>query len=281
MSRRRPAQLTAVILLLAGLTGLVGCSADNPLNPSFPLTVRQARDALREMRADPVPLERPVVVMSGIHDPGLIVSGLTRRLKKVATDQPIIDVAFFGANTFDACRDRVMRAVEAEVPSDDPQFTIEVDVIAISMGGVVARHCARPRDDGERRLKIARLFTISSPHQGAKLAGLPTLDRRQIDMRAGSAFLRGLDNALAEADYELVPYVRLGDGIVGQDNAAPAGKWAWWVPTPAFSLAHIQASRDSRIIADIARRLRGEAPWTTAPAAAPPGREPQAEAASP
>jgi pimeloyl-ACP methyl ester carboxylesterase len=152
-------------------------------------------------------------------------------------------------------------------------MTVEVDVIGFSMGGLVARHAARPNSLG-KRLNIRRLFTISSPHRGARLASLPTVDQRMIDMRPGSAFLADLNSHLSEADYELLAYTRLGDMIVGPENAAPPGMSPWWVANASFSLAHISAGADPRILADIARRLRNEPPFTTTPASPLPGEEP-------
>jgi len=266
---RRSCRLCLLALLLALLAG---CSADRPLNPSFPLTVAQARDVLRQMRADPKPLQRPVLVLSGIHDPGIVVSSVANRLRGITTDDAKIQtVSFFGADTFGACRKRVldkMQALAAERGEDGGD--VEIDVVAVSMGGLVARCAATPRAEDDRSLRIKRLFTISSPHRGANMAGLPTFDRRIIDMRPGSAFLADLDAATEEADYELIPYVRLGDAIVGQENAAPPGRQAWWVATGPLSLAHISAYDDLRIIADIARRLRGEEPFTRSPPAEMP-----------
>jgi pimeloyl-ACP methyl ester carboxylesterase len=180
----------------------------------------------------------------------------------------VIGVSFFLCGTFDDCRKRVIDAVDKSFPSADPTWTTEVDVIAVSMGGLVARYAAAEpmkKDVSPRRLRIARLFTISSPHRGAALAGLPTLNRLQIDMRAGSNFLRKLDKS--ERDYQLIPYVRLNDIIVGEENAAPAGGTAWWVPAEPFQDSHLFAIADPRIVADIARRLRGEPPLTVDPPA--------------
>jgi len=265
MRLRRSCRLCLLALLLAVLAG---CSADKPLNPSFPLTVAQARQALRNMRADPKPLQRPVLVLSGIHDPGLVVASVANRLRGITTDGAMIQtVSFFGADTFDACRKRVLDKAEALLAAGGENNAAgEIDVVAISMGGLVARYAAMPRAEDDRSLRIKRLFTISSPHRGASMAGLPTFDQRIIDMRASSAFLADLDAATEEADYELIPYVRLGDAIVGEENAAPPGGQAWWVAA-GVSLAHVSAYDDLRIIADIARRLRGEEPFTRDPPA--------------
>ena len=92
-------------------------------------------------------------------------------------------------------------------------------------------------------------------------------------MRAGSAFLAGLDSQLQSLEYELLSYTRLGDMIVGAQNASVPGTSPWWVTNAPFSPAHLAASTDPRILADIARRLRNEEPFTTNPPAPLPGEE--------
>ena len=248
-----------------------GCSADDPLNPSFALAYNDAKVVLRQMQQEPKPLQRPLVVAVGIHDPGLVAPSVVRRLRAITSDdERIIGVSFFGLSllTFDACRDHLVDSVEQAFPSDDPEYTVEVDVIGFSMGGLVARHAASANTPAPgKRLRIKRLFTISTPHRGAILAGLPTLDERTIDMRAGSAFLADLDSQLPSAEYELLSYTRLGDMIVGAENASVPGASPWWVNSAPFSPAHLAASTDPRFLADIARRLRNEEPFATDPPA--------------
>jgi hypothetical protein len=256
--------------------------ASAPENPSFPVTVPAACAALREMEAAPKPLARPVVVLGGYHDPGFGPMWWAAEVRRWARRPRVIGVQFARARDFEECRRDVIAAVDRAFPTADPEATVEVDVIGPSMGGLVARHAALPRP-GERRLKVARLFTISTPHRGAALASLPALSRLHADMRTGSAFLRRLDeaDALAAAGagdagdgrgrYELVPYTRLGDRIVGPANAAPAGAAPWWVANVPLQPAHVGANLDPRIRADIARRLRGEPPFTRSPAAPLPG----------
>jgi hypothetical protein len=259
--------LLAAALVLPAVMGGCGVAGHNP---SLALSRKDARCVLEQMREDPKPLARPVVVAGGIHDPGLISSRIARHLRRVCTnDEEVFSVSFFifDAGTFDECRDKLIEAVEKRFPSPDETTTVEVDVVGFSMGGLVARHAARPRSDGGRRLKIRRLFTIASPHRGARLANLPTFDRRKIDMRSGSEFLAALDTDLAEAEYDLYPYTRLGDLIVGAENTAPPGVTPWWVSNPMFSMSHVGASKDTRILADIASRLRDEPPLATSPPA--------------
>jgi hypothetical protein len=229
------------------------------------VTVADARHDWQRMCADPISATRPIVVVGGYGDPGLAVLDVATRLRRVLGPQAqVIPVEVGLTWSMDDARDRVVRAVEKFQPSEVADRTIQVDVVAISMGGLVARHAAADHE-GFRRLSIARLFTVSSPHSGARLANLPSLESRVRDMRKGSDFLSHLEGNVR--DFDLIPYARLGDWIVGAENTAPAGMTPWWVDTPAFEASHLQAHTDARILADIARRLRGEEPFTHNPAA--------------
>jgi len=261
-------QLDRVYVVLVACLVTGGCAVRMVDNPSFSLTVQDSRRALRQMRDAPRPLDRPVLVFGGFLDVGIGPTMTSYQLRRATGDERVTGVAFAFSGSFEECRRRVLAVLDEQFPSDDPQQTVEVDVVAISMGGLVARYCAAPPDDAAPgpRLRIARLFTIGTPHRGAALADLPNFGQLQVDMRAGSPLLEHLDAALEDAPYELYPYVRLNDAVVGPANAAPHGRIAWWVDTPPFDLAHLRAQDDPRIIADIARRLRGETPYTTEPA---------------
>jgi pimeloyl-ACP methyl ester carboxylesterase len=237
-------------------------------NPSFPATLAEARCDLKRMRAEPRALERPLVVLGGYLELGLSQAVLKARFHRLTGDDRIAGVPFTLCKSFDGCRRRAIAAVERAFPGPDPLRTTEVDVVGISMGGIVARYAAlSPERADARRLRIARLFTIASPHLGADRARLPAVNQLQRDMRADSAFIRRLNRPENAPDYPVFPYVRLGDLTVGAANAAPTGMTAWWVPDVALQPPHSGAMVDARIIADIARRLRGEKPFTTLPAA--------------
>lgn len=250
--------------------GWGGCGAGHGMvNPSFELTIGEAKAALRAMEEDPKPLARPVVVLAGIYDPGFEVSDVAGHLRRVANeDAVVIQVPFLTTSTFESCRARVLDVVRERLGTDADGALPEVDVVGLSMGGLVGRYAASPAEAGGEQLRIRRLFTLATPHRGAEMAGVASgLDGRARDMRAGSPFLVELDGALAASEYEVIPYVRLGDAIVGEANAAPEGETAWWVHTPALQAAHLHGMDDPRLLADIARRLRGEQPYTTAPPA--------------
>ncbi len=263
--------LLPLVLLLAGCASPSGSSS--LVNPSFPLTAEEAKAALRDMRRQPRRFERPVVIASGYLDPGpgaAYAAGVLRAM--TPDDGQVVVVPFFSVASFEACRTRLIEMVQERFPSDDPARTVEVDVIGVSMGGLIARDAAAAPDDGGGRvLAIHRLFTIATPHGGADGAHLPTIDPRVVDMRAGSPYLRRLDvAALEEASsgdaYPIVAYTRLDDEIVGTENTIPPRGDLFWLPNEPLEFSHLQAQRDERILADIARRLRGERPFANPPA---------------
>lgn len=261
--------------LAASMTIVIAGGCAGPcMNPSFPITAADARADLKRMAAKPVCASRPIVIVGGYGDPGFVPFELSNRLKRILNPGVKVITADAGFTfTMDAARQRLLGRVEEALDCPDAACTPEVDVIAMSMGGLVARHAAAPREDG-RRLRIVRLFTISSPHRGARLAAIPSFEGRVADMRPGSAFLCRLDDPMCqtpETGFELVPYGRLNDFIVGTENTAPPGRTPWWVDTPVFQAAHLMGHSDPRILADIARRIRGEEPFTQDPPAPLPG----------
>jgi hypothetical protein len=270
-------------LLALLLMQLLGCAAaetqpPGPVNPSFPVTEERARDIIREEASHPKPLPRPLVIVGGFRDPGLAPPILKNEVARWTHDgDKIVTVELAFTYDFDQCRQRIVDAVQQAFPSDDPQQTVEVDVIGFSMGGLAARYAAAelPRDkEPSRRLQIARLFTISAPLRGAVVADeIPfTLHPLQDLMRPGSPFIRSLNSAPEGAGelYEIYSYVRLGDPYISTTEAAVPGQAAWWLAPPAMSPPHEMAFQDDRILADILRRIHNEQPLSTDPPTPPP-----------
>lgn len=258
----------------------MGPSGDNRL---FPVTEGLIASERMRMSARPVSLERPLVVLAGyrtgLHQP----EGLRRRLAQlISAGDPegrrTLAIAYAGVGDIHAAARRVVERIEEAFPSDDPHRTTEVDVVGVSMGGLVARYAAmgppaRPESFDEpptKRLHIARLFTIATPHRGARAAEIVTPDQAARDMRPGSPFLQRLDEALPGIDFELIAYARTNDALVGEENTAPPGVEPIWAPGPAL-FSHFTAAQDWSIAVDIARRLRGEWPLGFA-GSAPPRR---------
>lgn len=252
------------------LCALVGCGSPPRANPSFDLSLEEGRSALRAMQRTPKPLERPVLVLAGYWDPGGGVHTTAEMIRAVtSTPEMVIEVPFWSIRSWQACRDRALARLASRHPSDDAQRTVEVDVVGISMGGLIARFSAMDRadDDPGPVLQIERLFTLATPHRGARLAWLLSFDNRPFDMQPGSEFLAMLDEDLPNIRYEVYPYVRLEDSTVGVENTAFEGESPWWVPNPPFESSHLGMPFDERLIADIARRLRGERPLASEPRA--------------
>jgi hypothetical protein len=262
------------IMPLIYLPLLLAACASHPENPSFPVTVKDADAAIDQMRAEPKPFERPLLIIGGFWDPNFSPPLFRNHFKKLAgDDRKIVTVSIGFCGSFAECRRKVIDAVEAKFPSADPTWTSEVDVIGASLGGLAARYAAAPSDDPKagRRLKIKRLFSIASPHSGSTLAKLIALTSFHRDMRPESSFLKKLAEHDPAAGYELYPYVWLGDGIVGPQYAAPPGMNPLWLPALPLRPTHGGAMIDSRILADIGRRLRGEEGFAKPPGAPLPG----------
>ena len=253
----------AAVLLLV-LAVLTGCRSSTPPNPPLPETRAEAREALREMSEDPAEATRPLVVIGGWGD---FVWGMGATAEKLdatrtgpmAERTVIQNHGLFGS--FDRNRARLIAAVDEALATDDPDQTVPVDVVGFSMGGLLARYAAMPEDrrgEPARRLNVARLSTVSTPHRGARMAWASPLEAPARDMKPGSPFLAYLDTALPDPGYALVVYGRNRDATVGWARAAPEGMTLNWVPSPWWQRGHADAKKDPRILADIARRLRGE-----------------------
>jgi hypothetical protein len=260
---------------------LAGCAGRGAVNPSLPVAYRDAQLDLSRMERAPVGPQRPIVVVAGYWDPGLAHVRVRGALRGPLGGPAMLGVAVPPWLTMDQARDRLIRAVDAAFPSDDAGWTTEVDVVGFSMGGLVARYAGvkplavggLPGGDARappRRLRIGQLYTIATPHRGARLAGLPSLlSPQQADMRAGSPLLVLLDRGPARgvkgSGYPMWSYVRLGDPIIGSPSAAVGDVPPYWVAARPLEPSHLAAATDPRILADIARRLRGEPPLTDGP----------------
>lgn len=272
-------------MITLSLTTLLGCVRIHAFNPDFPTSDAVIRAELTRMQQQPAPLARRVVVLAGYRAPAVSTKSLAARLAELTSRDPadFLPIAYPNAGTFAQAQHKVIDAIDARWPSDDPAQTVEVDVVAISMGGLVARSlAASPAVEGSpfedrpesaaapaKRLRVRRLFTLATPHQGALIAKVVAPDPAAEDMIPGSPFLARLNARppAAPLDFELVCYGSLRDGWVGARNTAPP--WTNPVWTPGLLLGtHFFVQHDPRILADLARRLRAE--WPLAHRPSPP-----------
>lgn len=262
---------------LAVTLAIPACIHKPNTNPAITLSRGEAHAELKRLAAEPKPLERPVVILNGYHTPHFLIAGLAERLRTCTSGKSsdFLIISYVDATDLNDAAERVVKAVNERWPSTNPHETVAVDVVGLSMGGIVARLAAippreRPTVDGlptwngngapqGARLKIVRLYTLASPHTGARLARVAALDDAARSMRAGSAFLNRLNESLPHADYTLLCYAHTGDVTVGATYAAPPGMTPIWTNgTVMFS--HGAIVENPWFAADIARRLRGESP---------------------
>ncbi len=290
IGRTRCDRIPTAFRMIIGVTAVLvagfvfsGCASWVPtVNTTFDIPAEVVREEWARMHREPTGIARPLVVLNGYRAPGLTgwVIGYRLRMLTGASQGDVMFMSYPLSDNIDDLAQRVVRRVEQRWPSDDPTWTREVDVIGVSMGGLVARLAAsdilqraeaqRAAASGDgnsaspsiKRLNVKRLFTLGTPHKGAKLASFIAVDRASRRMRPGSEFLKLLDDALADASYELVCYARLNDMMVGATNTAPDGHQPIWTGN-VFFLPHITITNDARITLDIARRLRGEEPLAT------------------
>ncbi|MEM8756204.1 MAG: hypothetical protein AAGF47_00290 [Planctomycetota bacterium] len=265
-----------IATLSATFAAAAGCLARSGPTESFEITAAEARQDRTRMRAAPVALDRPVVVLAGYRAFPTLAYQVVWRLAPMTSgsQDDFLPISYTFQTDIEKIAAEAIRQIDERWPSDDPDRTIEVDVVGVSMGGLVARTAALPMGElpgGEeirtKRLRINTLYSMGSPHMGAKLANVIAPDSAARNMKPGSAFIKSLNGALPERDYAIVPYAVLNDNWVGATNSAPPGFDPIWTPgTHAFS--HFMITRDERIMADTARRLRGEDPIGT-PSPAP------------
>ena len=250
--------------VLACLIALAGCAARQVDDPSFAVDYGDAQRTLKAMGDGPSTrpaLDRPVIILDGIGSWGIDAAKLARTIRGRADGQ-VVTVAFPWDGDFDACRRHAVDAVEHAIPGGDAAQTAEVDVIGLSMGGLVARYAAIDRPTLGPRLRVRRLFTISSPLAGARLAnaiGWLSPNRLHRDLRPGSAFYERLGPL---PTYPVVSYSRLQDPIVGARYASLPGAGVYWLANRPFQNAHSGAFDDPRIVVDLLRRLLNEPPLT-------------------
>lgn len=251
------------LLVVIALSLLGGCSYYMPRpSAAIPASSDDVRAEIARMKDSPVEIQRPIVIIDGwIPVGGAAIKAEIRRLTGAPPEQFEL-VTYAPGKSLEHIADIVVREVEERWPSDDPIWTIEVDVIGFSAGGIVARLAAWPPQVGDdrKRLKIANLYSISAPHAGTVGVSLSLApDKAARQMRPGSPTLAWLDEMQPTADYTMLCYGQLNDQVVSAPHTAPEGQLPIWSYGRVIA-SHSQSARNRRILADIALRIRGEPP---------------------
>jgi pimeloyl-ACP methyl ester carboxylesterase len=227
------------------------------LNPDFHLDDEPLEADFARMRADPRPLERPVVILGGWHSPGVANWGLAGRLTPSTSRRPedFLSITYPTRLSLPSAAGAAFRLIESR-----GLRARDIDLIGISMGGILARALAA-NTFALGDLKVRRVFTIASPHRGAKIAKVVIPDAAAWDMRPGSRFLTALNKC--DLCHELHCYGALRDWWIGARNTAPPNLNPYWIdvaPGLGRLCTHFAINHEKRVMADIARRLRGEEP---------------------
>lgn len=251
--RRLPSENPAASARRGVRSGVMGRSGI--VNPAFRVTPDQIR-SLRNAANATAP-SRPLVILSGYHSPAIPARTLARLLRSfhAATPERTLVVSYPLLTRVELAAERAAAAIESRGWRHE-----ELDVAGISMGGIVGRYLA-----AERGVRIARLFTLASPHRGAKITRRIRPDAGAIQLSPGSSLLAHLDSKLAGSIGELTCYSLLRDWMVGATNTAPAGHPSLWLDTDrwlAHPLSHFSITSDPRIVGDLALRLTGRTPWS-------------------
>ena len=158
------------------------CAATALLALATPLALRRRR--LRPL--DPEDPRPPVVLLHGYAQHPANFAWLAHRLRRDGWRHlyTLAHTSVGGdiersADRLGAALDRVRRATGAT----------RVDIVAHSMGGLVARACIRARGHGSG---VGRLITLGTPHQGTEIFPRFRLDPMVAQMRPGSPLLARL-----------------------------------------------------------------------------------------
>lgn len=230
-------------------------------NPDFHLEDAALEADLARMARDRKALERPVVILGGWHSPGVAnwsVESVLRPHTSGRADD-FLSITYPLKMSVGSAAEAAVRAVR-----EHGLWERELDIVGVSMGGVIARGLAAGVF-GHGEPRVRRIFTIATPHRGAKVARVAMVDRCTWELRPGSKLITGLNqrNGRAGEGPELVCYGALRDWWIGARNTAPPWMQPHWIDVPpglGRLCSHFAINHDRRVLVDIARRLRGEEP---------------------
>ena len=238
----RFASLAAFLPLL----WLVGCAGEDRINPSFPVSVDHAQ-------TDSGKPDRPSQAAgSAAGDCRRIFRSGSRRSHDAQPireldrrrSHPSISLGF--CFTIEQCRRHIIEEVDKAFPTNDPNATTEVDVIGFSLGGLSSRYAAedpKPGMEPQRRLRIARLFTISSPLRRSRRgreysAGLSIPVGANDDARIGCDSSGG-DAAERPTRFTLsIPMFGCAIMKLARPTPLCRDRQPWWVEAPPLIRPH-------------------------------------------
>lgn len=127
-----------------------------------------------------------------------------------------------------------------------------VDIVAHSLGGVVARYYIERLDGAD---KVSRLVTIGSPHSGTKIAAFGLFIPSAVETRANSAFYADLGPLSRRDGLEYTSVWSRADAVIEppeSSSIAPVGR-----DVVFDDLGHLSLLLSPRVLDAIAARLSG------------------------
>ncbi|NDD31301.1 MAG: alpha/beta fold hydrolase, partial [Proteobacteria bacterium] len=219
-----------------------------------PPTLDEARHALTAWAQAPTPLPRPVIIHPGFMMPAFALDGFRRTIAACATDTQ-------GRVISQACHPVLPIRVQGDrlAARAEPLYALgdgKVDVIAHSMGGIVTREAARHLRP--RGLRVARLFCLASPHQGAGFLAPYTPHHQARDLSLRSSYLDELNADPSSHDFEIHTFRLHRDRLISAESAHAVGDRHYdWPPLTRWFSTHAQAQWDIRLRAAVIGLLLG------------------------
>ena len=238
---------TLAVLVLTWGIFLSGCSAaEKKRSREVAMEQREAELELKSMAETPKPLRRPVLLLTGWLEPPSNWNRFRTWLESstVCSDREILCPDLRGPGGLAAAVEKVL-----SICADRG----EVDVIAHSAGGLVAREAARG-SRGEKRLRIARLFAIATPHKGTpwgKFWPVLPYPLQAADCRPTSPFIASLDGDLSTASMPISTFWAEGDVVVPRESAQAVGAEHHSYSRPKGFFIHRKCAADPRLARDV------------------------------
>lgn len=129
-----------------------------------------------------------------------------------------------------------------------------IDVVGHSMGGIVTRDAARHRHG----LKVARLFSLSSPHRGAGWLAPYTPHPHAQALRPQSTFLAEVNADPTSHDFEIHTFRLHHDRLISAESAHAVGHTHYdWPSLRPWLSSHASTQWDIRICTAVVGMLLG------------------------
>jgi triacylglycerol esterase/lipase EstA (alpha/beta hydrolase family) len=161
---------------------------------------------------------------------------------------PLYGTSYFSPQSVRRSARRLADFVEEVLAREDGA---RVDIVAHSLGGVVARYYIE-RMDGAKRVR--HLVTIGSPHQGTAVAHFGPLIPSALESRRGSALLAEIGPLAAREGISYTSIWSRSDAIIEPPESSsivPAGE-----DRVFDDLGHLSLLLSPRVLDSVAERLK-------------------------